>query len=61
MVEKAESLDVPVLVGHHRRYNPIIKELTKLLSIRRIGKLELFMLIVGFINLMNILMRHGES
>ena len=32
LVEKAESLDVPVLVGHHRRYNPIIKRANKVIT-----------------------------
>ena len=38
------------------------QELIKLLHQEKLEKLELFMLIVGFINLMNILMRqHGEK
>ena len=37
LVEKAESLDVPVLVGHHRRYNPIIKRANKVITSGEIG------------------------
>ena len=40
LVEKAESLDVPVLVGHHRRYNPIIKRANKVITSGEIGKIR---------------------
>jgi predicted dehydrogenase len=40
LVEKAESLDVPVLVGHHRRYNPIIQRANKVITSGEIGKVR---------------------
>ena len=40
LVEKAESLEVPVLVGHHRRYNPIIQRANKVITSGEIGKVR---------------------
>ena len=40
LVEKSENLGVPVLVGHHRRYNPIIKRASEVILSGRIGKIR---------------------
>ncbi|WP_417678893.1 Gfo/Idh/MocA family protein [Roseibium sp.] len=38
LAEAAERKNVPVLVGHHRRHNPIIQEARSLIAAGRIGK-----------------------
>ena len=40
LVEKSENLGVPVLVGHHRRYNPIIQRASEVISSGTIGKVR---------------------
>lgn len=37
LVEKAENMGVPVLVGHHRRYNPIIQKAKNIIVSGEIG------------------------
>jgi predicted dehydrogenase len=37
LVEKAENMGVPVLVGHHRRYNPIIQKAKNIIGSGEIG------------------------
>jgi predicted dehydrogenase len=39
LVAEAERLDVPILIGHHRRHNPIIKAARQQLQEGAIGKL----------------------
>ncbi|WP_346907253.1 Gfo/Idh/MocA family oxidoreductase [uncultured Roseibium sp.] len=38
LAEAAEKKNVPILVGHHRRHNPIIQEARSLIAAGRIGK-----------------------
>lgn len=39
IIKAAREHDVPVLMGHHRRYNPIIAEMRELASSGRLGSL----------------------
>ena len=39
IIKAARDHDVPVLMGHHRRYNPIIAEMRELASSGRLGPL----------------------
>lgn len=38
----AEAHSVPVLMGHHRRYNPLIAEMRSIIDSRRLGSLVAF-------------------
>jgi len=40
LVEKSENLGVSVLVGHHRRYNPIIQRASEAILSGKIGKIR---------------------
>ncbi len=39
LVQTAETAGVPLLVGHHRRYNPLIEEAHKAVAAGRIGEI----------------------
>ena len=41
IVKKSDALDVPVMVGHHRRFNPIIQKAKDVLTQRLIGKIRI--------------------
>ena len=40
LVQAAEMADVPLLVGHHRRYNPLIRRAHEIISSGGIGKVR---------------------
>ncbi len=40
LVDAAERAGVPILVGHHRRHNPIIKEAKRLMESGRLGHIR---------------------
>ena len=39
LVEAAEQADVPLLVGHHRRYNPMVRKAKEIVDSGRLGRL----------------------
>src|SRR5689334_12965852 len=40
LVGRAEQAGVPILVGHHRRHNPIIREAKRLMESGRLGRIR---------------------
>jgi predicted dehydrogenase len=40
LVHRAEEVGVPILVGHHRRHNPIIREAKRFLESGRLGQIR---------------------
>jgi len=61
LTDAAEHASVPLLVGHHRRHNPLIQKAKELIVSGEIGNIRALQQHVGFISQMNILiLRHGE-
>ena len=40
LVSRAEEAGVPILVGHHRRHNPIIREAKRLIESGKLGRIR---------------------
>jgi predicted dehydrogenase len=49
LVAAAQQADVPVLVGHHRRHNPIIKTARTMIADGRLGRLVSVTVLAGFL------------
>jgi len=58
LTDAAEISGVSLLVGHHRRHNPLIQKAKELILDGAIEIFEHYRLLVGFINQMNILILH---
>ncbi len=39
LVEAAEAADVPLLVGHHRRHNPLVQQAKEIIASGRLGRI----------------------
>lgn len=40
LVERANAMNVPILVGHHRRHNPLIRKARELIDAGKLGQLR---------------------